>query len=67
MRSRDDGLFAFLVRYAAVAAVPGMWFAYIGGVSPWWGAAIGLSVLFLVGVPTRLMRRRVKHSPVPRL
>lgn len=58
MRIPDDGLFAFLLRYSAIAAVPGMWFAYIGGVSPWWGAATGVTVVFLVGLPARLIRRR---------
>jgi len=58
MRIADDGLFAFLVRYSVYAALPGMWFAYIGGVSPWWGAAIGVTLVFLVGLPARIMRRR---------
>jgi hypothetical protein len=58
MRDFDDGLVAFLARYSAYAAVPCMWFAYIGDVSPWWGAAAGVSMVFLVGLPARLMRWR---------
>ena len=64
MRGFDEGLWGFLARYSAYAAVPGMWFAYIGGASPWWGAAAGVGLVLLVGLPVRLLhwRRAVLDS-----
>ena len=54
MGNNTDSLVQFMLRYSVYGIVPGMWFAYIGGVSPWYGAAAGLTMTFLVGLPSRL-------------
>ncbi|KAA9131974.1 hypothetical protein F3N42_07315 [Marinihelvus fidelis] len=56
MDKRNDNLFHFLVRYSPYGMVPLAWFAYIAGSSPWLGAAAGLVLTLLVGVPQRLER-----------
>ena len=66
MRGFEAGLLAFLARYSVYAAVPGMWFAYIGGASPWWGAAAGVGLVLLVGLPVWLLNwRRAVLDSVP--
>ncbi len=56
MEKRADNLVQFMLRYSVYGIVPGMWFAYIGGVSPWYGAAAGLSLIFMLGLPSRLVQ-----------
>lgn len=58
MDKRPESMLQFLVRNAMYGVVPGLWFAYIGGVSPWWGAAGGLIMTIMVGLPPRLLHRR---------
>ena len=54
MSKKPESLVQFMLRYSVYGIVPGMWFAYIGGVSPWYGAVAGLTMTFLVGLPARL-------------
>lgn len=60
MLKRSEWLFTFMVRNALYGVVPGMWFAYLGGVSLLWGAAGGLGALLLVALPVRLAAFRGK-------
>jgi hypothetical protein len=52
----------FMLRYSPYGVVPGMWFAYIAGMSPWYGAAAGLTMTFLVGLPARLLGGNGSHD-----
>ena len=58
MGNNSDNLLQFMLRYSVYGIVPGMWFAYIGGVSPWYGAVAGLTMTLLVGLPSRLLGSR---------
>jgi len=63
MVKRHESMLNFLVRNAVYGVVPGMWFAYIAGISPLWGAAGGLALTFLIGLPARLVRERDEEDP----
>ena len=52
----------FIVRYAPLGAIPGMWFAYIGGVSPLLGAVAGLGAVAAIMLPASLVARRSRHG-----
>ena len=57
MSMKKESLLQFLARNVIYAIVPGVWFAYIAGVSPWYGVAAGLTLTFLIGLPSRLVNR----------
>jgi hypothetical protein len=63
MDQRSQGFFDFVVRNAIYGMIPGMWFAYVGGAAPFWGAAGGLLAVALLAVPTRLVRVRRRPRP----
>ena len=63
MDNHSDNLIQFMLRYSVYGIVPGMWFAYIGGVSPWYGAVAGLALTFMVGLPSRLLGGRKDQGP----
>ena len=55
MVRKTESFVEFLARYSIYAIVPGMWFAYIAGLSPWYGAAGGFTLTFLIALPARLV------------
>lgn len=59
MEKRQSGfsLFSFITQYAPIGILPGMWFAYIAGISIAWGALAGLIAVVAVGLPTAFIRR----------
>jgi len=68
MEQREENLLQFMIRYSPYGIVPLAWFAYIAGVSPWWGAIAGAVLTLLVGLPPRLerlvrVRPRVSRRP----
>lgn len=66
MHLNQDSLLQFMVRYSPCGVIPLAWFAYIGGISPWWGASAGFVLTFLVGLPPRLRKRVRQRARVPR-
>lgn len=58
MQPYAEDLVQFLARYALYLVVPGLWFAYVGGVAPWIGGVAGFAAALLLAVPLMLPRRR---------
>ena len=66
MVKKTESMVHFMVRNSVYGVVPGMWFAYLAGLSPWWGAAGGLTLTFLIGLPSRLVNLdRSDEEPAP--
>jgi len=51
-----ESLIVFVARHAPLGVIPGMWFAYVGGISFWWGALGGLAMTAAVAVPLRVVQ-----------
>jgi len=62
MEGRANDVVQFLARYAIYFVVPGFWFAYVGGVSPWIGGAAGFGAALLLAVPLLMRRRRADRA-----
>jgi hypothetical protein len=58
-----EGFFEFVLRNAAYGMIPGLWFAYIGDVAPFWGAFGGLLAVAMIGAPSRLVKTRKRPRP----
>jgi hypothetical protein len=70
MNIKSHDLIQFLARYALCFVIPGLWFAYIGGASPWLGGTAGLAAAILLGIAVLLARRgdqRGKRNPLDNL
>lgn len=57
MNPRAIDLVRFLARYSLYLVVPGLWFAYVGGVPPWIGGLAGFGAALLIGIPVLLAAR----------
>jgi hypothetical protein len=62
MTYRLTAFFQFLARYALYLVVPGLWFAYIGGVSPWIGGVAGFIAAALIGLSVLITMRQGRAS-----
>lgn len=62
MNDRAVDLVQFLARYSLYLVVPGLWFAYIGGIAPWIGGAAGFGAALLLGIPILVASRRDGRS-----
>lgn len=58
MTNPTSFLARFFARNSLYFVVPGAWFAYVGGLTPFIGAAAGFAVAWLVAIPTLVVRRR---------
>ena len=63
MERRTENLLQFLGRYAIYGVLPGMWFAYVGGISPWWGALGGALLTAAIALPSWLVARGESPDP----
>ncbi len=62
MHKRVDNLVQFLAHYALYAVVPGLWFAYIGGVALWIGGAVGFGLALVAGLALTTRRKKKRGS-----
>lgn len=51
----------FVARYAPYGAIPGMWFAYIGGASPMIGALCGIGAVAGIIIPAGVVSQRSRQ------
>ena len=69
MEKPAENLVQFLARYSIYGILPGIWFAYIGGIAPWYGAAGGFLATVLIAIPVRLVARAERlarsRKPIP--
>lgn len=65
MNHRAVDLVQFLARYSPYLVVPGLWFAYVGGIAPWIGGAAGFGAALLLGIPILVAARRKGRSRDP--